>query len=732
MNLFPQLWPEGATELGGQIPNSVLQIDVDFDMPNGKGNWTGFIDILLEGEINFRLPYSFELIDSPPIVSFLTPSNMTYTNELIDVQLHAIDIGDGFYLENLECLNLSNNSGLLQANTAYGLSSNGSIFDFTDSWNNQNYSNFSSVLFREAWINSTIPEIEQWHDYEVILSDTYGNSDNAFLSVLYDITSPNLFITGIPSITNQQNLVIDIFTEPNSILSIDGENIPLDHNGTAQYALNLTNSQSGQYVVQGEYIPFYYLDEQNIFSIKSTDFSGNYKERSFQVIFDNYSPEFEIIQVIDQSGFDYDLSNLLGPTNITNVQFWLNIPSDSKEWCLRLTGINSNENFEQCDENTIHPQIFNASTGFPINGISEYEDYFSTILEINLENLANGDYEMTFEVSDWSNNSRTEIWEISFDTTLPVISWYSSPSEDFSLNSHIQNLTWITTENVTINYTINGNSILSKNTSYGGYLNYELNNTGLYSICFEAVDQTSWHENYNSFKDCKLMFLDPTIYDTQVSAFTNEGLVSSDSLQVILQRESTQEIRWYRIGSEKVNIISEGDEVIVLNIDLIEGNNEFVIEILSLDEIDNYSISLIKDSIAPIFNFSEYNFRNSPLNTLKTIEGICETGLPVSISSDLENHDFICSKNGNFSIDISIPQQSGKYEIIGYTIDDAGNRADYSINVEKQDWGEWALEDIKDQGPIFFWGISLFSFLLLVLLTNFLVIRRKNTNNSII
>ena len=116
------------------------------------------------------------------------------------------------------------------------------------------------------------------------MSDTYGNSDTHFLSVSYDITSPNLFITGIPSITNQQNLIIDIFTEPNSILSIDGENISVDHNGTAQYTLTLTNSQSGQYVVQGEYIPFYYLDEQNIFSIKSTDFSGNYKERSFQVI----------------------------------------------------------------------------------------------------------------------------------------------------------------------------------------------------------------------------------------------------------------------------------------------------------------------------------------------------------------------------------------------------------------------------------------------------------------
>ena len=153
----------------------------------------------------------------------------------------------------------------MHASTAYGLSSNGSIFNFTDSWNNQNYSNFSSIPFREAWINSTIPEIEQWHDYEAILSDNYGNTDNAFLSVSYDITSPDLFITGIPSITNQQNLIIDIFTEPNSILSIDGENIPVNQNGTAQYILNLTNSQSGQYVVQGEYISFYYLHSKGIY-----------------------------------------------------------------------------------------------------------------------------------------------------------------------------------------------------------------------------------------------------------------------------------------------------------------------------------------------------------------------------------------------------------------------------------------------------------------------------------
>ena len=95
----------------------------------------------------------------------------------------AIDIGDGFYLENLECYNCSNKAGILFADTTSGLRYDGIFFNLTDSWNNENYSTYSSIIFREVWINSTVPEIEQWYDYNAILSDNYGNIANAFLSV---------------------------------------------------------------------------------------------------------------------------------------------------------------------------------------------------------------------------------------------------------------------------------------------------------------------------------------------------------------------------------------------------------------------------------------------------------------------------------------------------------------------------------------------------------------------
>ncbi|MFL2974377.1 MAG: hypothetical protein ACJZ4F_05340 [Candidatus Thalassarchaeaceae archaeon] len=493
--------------------------------------------------------------------------------------------------------------------------------------------------------------------------------------------------------------------------------------------LILSTSQAGYYHNDDENLPFFYLEEENIFSISSSDISGNSKNRSFQVVYDSESPNFNLIKLTDQAGFDYDIYNLNGPVNITNAQIWVNMPSDSRHWCLKLLNTDSNDHFEDCNENNMAPLLFNQSTGFPINGISLYENYSDKIIQMNIPNLENGDYEMSLEVTDWANNTILESWLISFDTILPIVSWNSNPSEDFLLNSHLQNLSWDSSEDVRINFSLNGESILLKNNSNNGYLNFQLNNTGVHLLCFEAIDNTFWHENYNVYRDCKSMLLDSSIYDTQVSTFTNEGLVSSDSLQVILQRESTQEIRWYRINSNEVNFIPPGEDVVVLNIELEEGYNEFKIEIYSLNETDEYSITLVKDSKAPNFSFSEYNFRNSPLNTLKTLEGFCEANLPVTISSDLENHDFICPNEGNFSIDISIPSESGIYEIVGFTTDEANNRADYQINVEKQDWGEWAIEDIKEQGPIFIWSVVPSTLLLIIILTNYLLSRRKKTLN---
>jgi len=721
------IWPNGANELGGAIPTSVLQVDIDFDIPDAEGVWLGFVDITLEGGIHFRLPYVYELIDTDPIVSFLTPTNMTYANELLDIQLHAIDVGVGFSLDDFECSTLSNGTGRIIAKSAYGISTNEQIIDIMEAWNNDNYSNFTNVSFREVWINSSIPEIEQWHDYRATISDHYGNFAEAYLSVSYDVSAPELFITSIPWITTNKNPIIDITTEPNAILHINEELVELNQNGSAQFTLNLSTSQNGHYPSSEGNLPFYYLDEENIFSINSTDISGNSKIRDFQVVFDPNTPEFNLTKIVDQAGYEYEISNTNTPVNITNGQVWLNMATDVKQWCLTLESIDSSGYFQECNNIDLLPELFNYSTGYPIEGNSQYISHYDTIIQMNIPELPNGNYDMSVEVIDWANNSNSNVWPISFDTVLPIVNWFSSPSDDLSLNSHTQNLSWGSSEDVMVTFSLDDDIILH-DSGLSGYYNYELNLTGTHLLCFQAKDGTMQHENSNIFNQCRLMILDPSIYDSQISVDTHDNLVSTDSLQVVLQRHPSQEIWWYRLDSNNTNIILPGDGSILLDLELREGYNEFIIEIHSLDEIDEYSISLIKDSIEPVFSFSELVFRNSPLNTVKSIEGVCESELSVSIISDSENYEFLCPDSGNFTLDIAIPVQSGTYEIIGYTTDDAKNRADYSIITYKQNWGEWASEDIRNKGPMLVWLISLSSIIFLVVALNIASLRKKRVS----
>ncbi|MGY8715279.1 MAG: hypothetical protein ACKVI6_02415, partial [Candidatus Poseidoniales archaeon] len=279
-------------------------------------------------------------------------------------------------------------------------------------------------------------------------------------------------------------------------------------------------------------------------------------------------------------------------------------------------------------------------------------------------------------------------------------------------------------EKVDVNLLLNGDIIYSTNGSNGFY-EFELNYTGNHLFCFKAIDLTIFYENNNSYSECRTMSLDSSIYDSQLSTYTNDGLVSSDTLQVILQREGSQEIRWSRFGSDDINIIPPGDNLIILELYLVEGLNEFTVEIRSLDEIDEYSISLIKDSTSPIFSFSEVNHRNSPLNTLKQIEGVCEEGLIVKISNILEELQFICPTSGIFSLNISVPSNSGFYKIIGKTSDEANNEANYSIDVSKQDWREWVKEDIQNKGPMLNWVIAISSFVFIITAINVFTSKRK-------
>ena len=75
----------------------------------------GFIDITVEGAISLRLPYTYELVELDPEVSFEVPANLTQTNSVVPVRLHALDTGIGFRLADLDDFQTILRTGSLDA-----------------------------------------------------------------------------------------------------------------------------------------------------------------------------------------------------------------------------------------------------------------------------------------------------------------------------------------------------------------------------------------------------------------------------------------------------------------------------------------------------------------------------------------------------------------------------------------------------------------------------------------
>jgi hypothetical protein len=168
----------------------------------------------------------------------------------------------------------------------------------------------------------------------------------------------------------------------------------------------------------------------------------------------------------------------------------------------------------------------------------------------------------------------------------------------------------------------------------------------------------------------------------------------------------------------------------VLSLELVEGQNEFVIEIDSLDSTDSYSFSIERDSTPPVLQFMEESYKGSTLTTLREISGVCEPGLLVRISSQVQSRDVVCPELGEFSLNIIVPGIQGQHTIEGFSVDQAKNSNSHQIEVLKQDWVDWAIDDAQASGTMFwvfsFGTISLLSFIVVMTLR----ISRRRTRSA--
>ena len=693
------MWPSGSDALAGTIPSGALELNLTFQSPPGEGSWTGFVDIELEGGSMIRLPYNYELVELDPEISFTAPQNLTESNTQIPLTLHAMDIGVGFELSQLSWVWPPNNTSF-SADHAWGVSSNGTSHDLTAHWNGlENSSNLP--LFREVWVNSTLPETEQWYDFHAEVSDASGRSAEAHLSVLYDITSPDLIVSGVPWISNSQTLEISIQTEPGASLTFDGTILTTNEFGIANHTFELEESQMGVSPEAQGGNTFYYNSDSNVFTIESSDNAGNSATASFQVVFDPDPPsEVSLLSIIDQAGFSYGLEELADPVNITSGTAIFEIPADAMEWCV-LVLYESWVQTSECLDDAQVPSILNETTGFPIPGSNEYPSKEHISVPLELSGLGEGSLTLSLSITDWASNTFDHTWGITLDSKPPVVSWSLSPSTGQILGGHMQNLSWWSSEDVTLRATVNDEELPLHFGSSGSY-EIVLVNTGIQVFCLHATDRTMNQENNNTYRECREAELPESTYDTAMSD-VSQGLVSLDSVDVVLDRHQSQEIRWSSLTTGESGVIAPGEGSLVLSLELVEGQNDFVIEIESLDSTDTYAISLERDSTPPILEFSEKSYRESTLTTSRALSVECEPGVLVSISSSIQSRDTICPETGRFEVSISVPESSGLHKISGFATDQAKNTNSFEIGVLKQDWAEWAIDDARESGPMLWW-----------------------------
>ena len=714
------IWPNGSETLAGQVPASALQVNLAYEMPETAGIWTGFIDIIIEGDISLRLPYTYELIELDPEVDFEVPANLTQTNVAVPIRLHALDTGIGFSLDDLNWEPADEDTSVPVADLVEAIDTDGNHHNLTAIWNSGNHFAMpENVSFREVWVNATLPQVEKWHDYRADLTDRSNNSDEAHLSVSYDVTAPIVSISNIPWITNEATMMYTLQTEPGASARHGDTEIELDESGFGEFTFQLTEAEERA----DDDSSFFYVHGSSIFDIEVSDAAGNSFTRNFVVVFDPHAPSATLLDVTDQAGYHYTLEQMANPVNMSEGTLVVSIPVDIRDWCLRLQAVNSPHQTVQCESDSLIPQITMEDTPGQSTLISQYE--------INTTTLPDGDYTIFLEMTDWANNTVVEEWALGLDRSVPIVEWGISPGTDSAFFDHRQGLSWLSSEEAHVRFTIDG-VLVSERTGVTSGALFELNHTGVHEVCLEAVDMTEPQENDNRFLECRSILLDPAIYSTHVTADWNGGLGAIETVEAILQRGPDQEIWWSRAETGQRHLIERGASIVSVVFDLEEGDNQFLIEIHALDHVDNYSLSIVKDTIAPALNFYEVTNRTSTLETSRVVSGVCEQGSTVMLWTEADDEEFVCPSTGEFLVTIEIPPTPGNHTINGLSVDAANNQNSMSIEVLEQEWIDWAIEDARNSGPMLWWFSLAAIALLSVTVLPLTVLRRRRARRLMI
>lgn len=730
-------WPSGSETLAGAIPVGALELAVDYEMPVSEGVWQGYVEVTLEGGIDMRMPFTYELIDLEPELEFVTPENLTQTNVVLPLALHALDIGSGFSLADLNWSGLDNNTSVPNATSVEATLWNLSTLDITNLWNSGNHS--SNLTFREVWVNSTLPAAEQWHEYQASVADLSGRSATDYLSINYDITNPPLILQGIPQFTQERILNYTIISEPFLTVYHENTSIVLDENGRGYHEVRLTQIRVAQ-PGTSDFHPHYWNWGNNTFTVSVTDLAGNSVEQFNRVIYDNESSyirlnNFGHFLQNEQLEWWYDEIRIHQTERETGVNLshgfaYFGVQGDLRDWCFKLNDADGQTKWQRCNSESNLPSFVAPGDVDDANCCPDAD--YGPDLSFNISNIPDGAYQMVFNMTDWANNTATKSWELNLDRTLPEVDWEISPSADGLLSDHRLGLSWTASENVELEFTHNGERIEVWNATYGG-LFFDLNHTGDHEFCVDAWDVTRGQHNENRFSECRTLTLQPSLYASEVWANWDGTVVGIESVQLVFSRGPDQ---WANVthvpagadlgDSEPTYSFEPGMAFVEVELALDEGENEFYLAIGALDHVQTYWLYVERDTISPRLNLTEVANRTTNLEPVRVISGVCETRASVTVWTEISSTSFVCGSEGNFTVQLGVPANASWHVVSATSVDLGGNTNATSIEVLYQEWFDWAIDDAEAGGPMLYWGLGLVLGVLALLgLTSWGVRRRR-------
>ena len=689
------IWPNGSIDLNSETPESAWLLNLTMIMPEHSGIWSGTIDLIIEGGAEIRLKYLYNLIESAPELEFTIPDNGTRTNQTKQVSLHVFDTDSGFNLTNLNWTQ----SGVSElVNVTVDVESvDGQKFNRSIEWNHFNGldSNLSeqaeSILsndsLREVWINGTISTVEGWHFHDVSILDNGILWNSTSLAIEYDVTRPLIAIGNWRPISNT-SVINDmvLLTEPNIDVWLNGTPLFPDSSGSIDLTLALIPSH---WVVTSsgglDWI------DMNRFEILVRDRAGNWNTTYFQIPYDPHPPgddglERDAISIsgmftIEPFGIEkipYEQMTL--GVNASRGAIDVLVPFDAMTTCLSLIDPLGIEVTESCVSlPNPPPWIGSDGEGWSDDAI-DLGLYEQRSLGFNIDwtSYSDGLYSIVVDVVDWAGNRGLQSYLMDVDRTSPIIQWVG-----FDEVVERTEVTIASTFGEWVHYSIKLNGAMI-HTGDGSSISqkFELNRTGLHTICIYATDRTHTTEHPNMAVDCKNILLDPDAFLPIVEATWNGSTVPSSDVSFTVSRGWGQNASWALINQNSSDDEIHWEELQhpggmvghTVDVELHEGVNEIRLLVEAVEKIYSFELWVELDTTPPNLEITTPNAISYGDPKIK-LEGNCDPGMEVRIDSSTTNVSSFCNSVGKFSLNIPLPTVDGEYPLVIRSMDEMGNTA---------------------------------------------------------